>query len=130
MPQFFKVKCHQTPQQLFAKRLKNFTPNYSKYVKLNALMRKIDTNKVGEPALLVSSLISQYVNDHSGSLLSSEPLLLLYITNLQSISYDRFFHGCVFFMLLFNFCFALFALLIILIYRKKQDTRSLSCQAN
>lgn len=54
---------------------------------------------------LVSSLISQYVNVHSGSLLSSEPLLLLYSTNLQSISYDRFFHGCVFFMLLFNFCF-------------------------
>ena len=79
----------KTPQLFKAKCLKKFTPNYSKHVKLNALMRKIDTDKVGEPAFrmvltavgsyavtlqdgtcsywmskrLVSSLISQYVKD-------------------------------------------------------------------
>ena len=38
----------KTPQLFKAKCLKKFTPNYSKYVKLNALMRKIDTDKVGK----------------------------------------------------------------------------------
>jgi hypothetical protein len=71
MPQFFKAKCHQTPQQLFAKRLKNFTPNYSKYVKLNALMRKIDTNKVGEPAfrMVLTAVGSYAVTLQDGTLL-------------------------------------------------------------
>jgi hypothetical protein len=39
-PQFFKVKCRQTPQRLFAKRLKKITPNYSKYVKLFGSFKK------------------------------------------------------------------------------------------
>ena len=71
MPQFFKVKCRQTPQRLFAKRLKKFTPNYSKYVKLNALMRKIDTNKVGEPAfrMVLTAVGSYAVTLQDGTLL-------------------------------------------------------------
>lgn len=60
-PQLFKAKCRQTPQQFFAKRLKKFTPNYSKYVKLIALMRKIDTDKVGEPAFrMVLTAVGSY----------------------------------------------------------------------
>ena len=51
----------KTPQLFKAKCLKKFTPNYSKHVKLNALMRKIDTDKVGEPAFrMVLTAVGSY----------------------------------------------------------------------
>jgi hypothetical protein len=70
-PQFFKVKCRQASQQFFAKRLKKFTPNYLKYVKLNALVRKINTDKVGEPAfrMVLTAVGSYAVTLQDGTLL-------------------------------------------------------------